>query len=183
VVANGVRRMGGEVRVAEVRAILTEGKRVVGVRCAGEDIAADQIVLAAGAWSARLLAPLGLKVPLETQRGYHVMLEPENVRFDLPVSPAERGFFITPMREGLRVAGTVELGQYDNYWHPGRAPTRGGLILNLTSPRGHRPRVKLWDATLPEIVGSAVDLIVVPRAVVLAYFYFRHLTNRARARA
>jgi len=80
-------------------------------------------------------------------------------------------------------AGTVELGQYDNYWTPGRAPTRGGLILNLTSPSGQRPRVKLWDATLPEIVGSAVDLIVVPRAVVLAYFYFRHLTNRARARA
>jgi len=37
------------------------------------------------------------------------MLAPDNVRFELPVSPAERGFFITPMEEGLRVAGTVEL--------------------------------------------------------------------------
>src|SRR5258707_4699347 len=37
------------------------------------------------------------------------MLAPENVRFELPVSPAARGFFITPMEEGLRVAGTVEL--------------------------------------------------------------------------
>ena len=43
------------------------------------------------------------------ERGYHVMLAPDNVRFDLPVSPAERGFFVTPMEEGLRVAGTVEL--------------------------------------------------------------------------
>jgi len=97
----------------------------------------------------------------------------------ITIKGAVEGFSI----QDTATAGTVELGQYDNYWHPGRAPTRGGLILNLTSPRGHRPRVKLWDATLPEIVGSAVDLIVVPRAVVLAYFYFRHLTNRARARA
>ena len=80
-------------------------------------------------------------------------------------------------------AGTVELGQYDNYWFPGRAPTRGGLILNLTSPSGQRPRVKLWDAELPEIVGSAVDLVIMPRALVRAYFLFRHLTNRQRAAA
>src|SRR5258708_16959683 len=52
---------------------------------------------------------MGFNAPLVAERGYHVMLEPDNVRFDLPVSPAERGFVITPMEEGLRVAGTVEL--------------------------------------------------------------------------
>src|SRR4029453_893247 len=52
---------------------------------------------------------LGFNAPLVAERGYHVMLAPDNVRFDLPVSPAERGFMITPMEEGLRLAGTVEL--------------------------------------------------------------------------
>jgi D-amino-acid dehydrogenase len=99
--------------VAEVQAILTEGKRVVGVRCAGEDIAADQIVLAAGAWSARLLAPLGLKVPLETQRGYHVMLPDAGVRVGRVLSPADRKVFISPMEDGLRVAGSVEIAGLD----------------------------------------------------------------------
>jgi D-amino-acid dehydrogenase len=43
------------------------------------------------------------------ERGYHVMVAPDNLRFDLPVSPPERGLFFTPMQEGLRIAGTVEL--------------------------------------------------------------------------
>ena len=67
------------------------------------------VVIAAGRASGELTRLLGFNAPLVAERGYHVMLAPDNVRFDLPVSPAERGFFITPMEEGLRVAGTVEL--------------------------------------------------------------------------
>lgn len=113
VIADGVRRMGGEVRVAEVRAILTEGQRVRGVRTADGEISGDDIVLAAGAWSARLLAPLGLHVPLETQRGYHAMLPDAGLRVGRVLSPADRKVFITPMEEGLRVAGTVEFAGLD----------------------------------------------------------------------
>ena len=70
---------------------------------------AKAVVIAAGRASGELTRLLGFNAPLVAERGYHVMLAPDNVRFDLPVSPAERGFFITPMEEGLRVAGTVEL--------------------------------------------------------------------------
>jgi D-amino-acid dehydrogenase len=113
VVAEGVRRMGGEIREAEVRAITTEGRRVTGVATDAGDLPADRVVLAAGAWSARLLAPLGIRVPLETQRGYHVMLPDAGVRLSRVVSPYDRKVFITPMEEGLRVAGTVEFGGLD----------------------------------------------------------------------
>lgn len=113
VVAEGVRRMGGEIREAEVRAITTEGRRVIGVATDAGDLPADRVVLAAGAWSARLLAPLGIRVPLETQRGYHVMLPDAGVRLSRVVSPYDRKVFITPMEEGLRVAGTVEFGGLD----------------------------------------------------------------------
>ena len=68
VVANGVRRMGGEIRVAEVQAILTEGKRVTGVRCAGGDIAADQIVLADGRPRVRPVEPGGEILHQERRR-------------------------------------------------------------------------------------------------------------------
>ena len=70
---------------------------------------AKAVVIAAGRASGELTRLLGFNAPLVAERGYHVMLAPDNVRFDLPVSPAERGFVITPMEEGLRVAGTVEL--------------------------------------------------------------------------
>jgi D-amino-acid dehydrogenase len=94
---------------------------VTGVRAEGEAIHADQVVLAAGAWSATLLAPLGVHVPLESQRGYHVMLPDPGVMPRRPVVPADRKAFLTPMEEGLRVGGTVEFGGTEREPNPARA--------------------------------------------------------------
>jgi glycine/D-amino acid oxidase-like deaminating enzyme len=69
---------------------------------------AAQIVVAAGAYSPRLLEPLGIDVPLETERGYHVMLPNPNVSLTTTISNKSRSFGVTPMEHGLRVAGTVE---------------------------------------------------------------------------
>ncbi len=74
---------------------------------------ADRVVVAAGAWSAQLLAPLGIRVPLETERGYHAMLFSPSVTPAIPLSSKTRAFFITPMEDGLRVAGTVEIAGLD----------------------------------------------------------------------
>src|SRR5882724_322057 len=83
--------------------------RVTSVEITDQSLPARAVVIAAGRASGELTRLLGFNAPLVAERGYHVMLAPDNVRFELPVSPAERGFFITPMEEGLRVAGTVEL--------------------------------------------------------------------------
>ncbi|MDO9706926.1 NAD(P)/FAD-dependent oxidoreductase [Paracraurococcus lichenis] len=121
VVARGVERLGGTIRRAAVRALATEGGRVTGAATAAETITADHVVLAAGAWSARLLAPLGIRVPLETQRGYHVMLPDPGITLRRPVVPADRKAFISPMEGGLRVAGTVEFGGLEAPPTPRRA--------------------------------------------------------------
>ncbi|WP_149535968.1 NAD(P)/FAD-dependent oxidoreductase [Siccirubricoccus phaeus] len=126
VVARGVERLGGEIRRAKVTAIATEGGRVLGARTESGLEPADQVVLAAGAWSGRLLAPLGIKVPLETQRGYHVMLPAAGIEVRRPVVPADRKAFISPMEHGLRIAGTVEFGGLD---HP-PTPRRAALLLD-----------------------------------------------------
>lgn len=73
----------------------------------------DQVVVAAGAWSAQLLGPLGVRVPLETERGYHAMLVSPNMQLPMPISSKTRSFFMTPMEDGLRVAGTVEIAGLD----------------------------------------------------------------------
>jgi glycine/D-amino acid oxidase-like deaminating enzyme len=78
------------------------------VRLSDRRVAADKVVVAAGAWSAELLRPLGLRIPLESQRGYHVTLKDTGVDIRRPVVPAERKVFITPQESGLRVGGTVE---------------------------------------------------------------------------
>lgn len=164
VVANGVRRMGGEIREAEVRAIRLEGRRAAGVVTDAGFVPAGQVVLSAGAWSARLLAPLGIKVPLETQRGYHVMLPDAGVKVGRILSPADRKVFITPMEEGLRVAGSVEFAGLDAPPNEARARLLLGDVRAVfpsvrteggTTWMGHRPclpdsvpvlgPLKTWD--------------------------------------
>ena len=74
---------------------------------------ADHVVVATGAWSRQLLDPLGIKVALETERGYHAMLFDAEVMPSLPISNKTRAFGVTPMEDGLRVAGTVEISGLD----------------------------------------------------------------------
>ena len=80
---------------------------------------------------------------------------------------------------GSVVSGTIELGQYDNYWKPGRSPTQNVSILDTTSPDGSPIRVKVWDAEVPFVQNTNVKITKVPKWVWLPYFLFRRLTNKA----
>ncbi|MGE0151752.1 MAG: NAD(P)/FAD-dependent oxidoreductase [Reyranellaceae bacterium] len=100
---------GGALVRGRVIGFERDGRRVASVSLADATLPATAVVIAAGGASGALTRALGFKAPLVAERGYHVMLAPDNVRFDLPVCPSERGFFVTPMEEGLRLAGTVEL--------------------------------------------------------------------------
>lgn len=71
---------------------------------------AERVVIAAGAWSRELLDPLGIKAPLETERGYHLMLPSPSITLAIPMSIKNRGFGLTTMEKGMRASGTVEIG-------------------------------------------------------------------------
>lgn len=75
------------------------------------------------------------------------------------------------------ISGTVELGQYDNYWVKGRAPTRNIRLVNCCSPDGSPVRIKIWDAELSLIAGTSVQVTRIPKWIWLPYFLFRRLTN------
>jgi D-amino-acid dehydrogenase len=99
---------------AKVVGFAHEGSRVAGVAFeGGRALAADLVVLAAGAWSGRLLVGLGARVPLETERGYHVTLGDPGVRPAVPVTDKDFGFACAPMEMGLRLAGTAEYAGLD----------------------------------------------------------------------
>ncbi len=72
----------------------------------------DHIVVATGARSAKFAAQCGDRVPLDTERGYHVRYGGATQLISRPCGWAERGFYMTPMDDGIRVAGTVELGGF-----------------------------------------------------------------------
>jgi D-amino-acid dehydrogenase len=73
-------------------------------------LAARRVVIAAGAHSKRLALMAGDRVPLDTERGYHVEWDMPTPRLSRPCCPTARGFYLCPMSGRLRVAGTVELG-------------------------------------------------------------------------
>ena len=74
----------------------------------------DKVVITCGAFSKKLTDKLDEKIPLDTERGYHVHFKNCDHLLSRPVIFSNRGFGITPMEQGLRVVGTVEFGGLDN---------------------------------------------------------------------
>jgi len=74
----------------------------------------EKTVLACGAFSKKLTDQLGEKIPLDTERGYHIHYKKMDHLLKRPVIFLDRGFGMTPMNQGLRAVGTVELGGLNN---------------------------------------------------------------------
>ena len=84
----------------------------------------DKVVIACGAFSKKLTDKLDEKIPLDTERGYHIHFKSCEHLISRPVVFQNRGFGMTPMEQGLRVVGTVEFGGLEN-------PVSKGRIKNL----------------------------------------------------
>lgn len=83
--------------------------RVTAVRLlSGARIECEGVVVATGAWSRSLAQSLGVRVPLETQRGYHVTVQSSNLALRHTVMAPEYNLMVNPMAMGLRLAGSVE---------------------------------------------------------------------------
>ena len=74
----------------------------------------EKTVIASGAFSKKLTDQLGENIPLDTERGYHVHFKKMEHLISRPVIFLDRGFGMTPMNQGLRAVGTVELGGLNN---------------------------------------------------------------------
>lgn len=143
-IADGARRNGQSVVGFE-----RQGGRVTGVRLdSGEALAVDGVVVAAGAWSAPLAAALGERVPLETQRGYHVTVRSSNLALRHTVMAVEHNLMVNPMAMGLRLAGTVEFAGLQappNYERADALLQQGRHLFphldtsEITRWMGHRP--------------------------------------------
>ncbi len=117
-------REGGVFLQGEVADIVPTDRGHAAVRLAGGALReAERVVLAAGVWSGRLARKLGHEARLEAERGYHVMLKNPSHRPPSPYSFVAAKIAVTPMDEGLRFAGAVDLGGIDG--PPLKAPVEG----------------------------------------------------------
>src|SRR5690348_733605 len=102
-------RSGGELVRARAHGFRLEAGRLAAIATDIGELPADAAIVSAGAYSKPLAAALGDKVPLETERGYHLMIRDPEAMPRIPTADADGKFVATPMDTGLRFAGTVEL--------------------------------------------------------------------------
>ncbi|WP_035584941.1 NAD(P)/FAD-dependent oxidoreductase [Halomonas sp. TG39a] len=137
---------------------------------------ASKVVLACGAHSAKLAAALtGIRIPLDTERGYHLMLPNERGRLPVAVTSLERRFIMTPMDEGLRLAGTVEFAGLQRPANMQRAwqlhKLSQGLFRNELDATGAKP----WMGFRPSLPDSLPIIDSVKDGKVLLAFGHHHL--------
>ncbi|MEM9585093.1 MAG: FAD-dependent oxidoreductase [Pseudomonadota bacterium] len=118
--ARHVEACGGRFVKAMVDDVILENGAVTGLRAGGEVIACDACVVATGIWSSPLAAKLGVNVPLESERGYHLELWEPSQMPKAPAMVASGKFVVTPMDGRIRLAGVVEFGGLDAA--PSKAP-------------------------------------------------------------
>jgi hypothetical protein len=125
------------------------------------------------------LAARGLTIPasredsIDCVRGSNYLIQSCTIQGSVTIKGTIDGFELN----NCVISGTVELGQYDNYWTKGRAPTRNVSLINCCSPDGEPVRVKLWDAEMPVVQNTNVKITKIPKWIWLPYFLFRRLTN------
>lgn len=105
--------MGGQIAKTEVKDFQLQDGRITAVETTSGRVMCDDVVLATGVWSKPLMQKLGLKVPLESERGYHVIFEDATGGPSRPIMVAAGKFVATPMAQGVRCAGVVEFGGLD----------------------------------------------------------------------
>lgn len=170
--AKGFAAAGGDVVRANIEQVETGDAGVV-LKTGGDDIEADKVVVAAGAWSHLLARKLGANVPLESERGYHLELAGATTRPRVPVMDAARKFVAVPMDDALRLAGVLEFGGLD-------APaSKGPPQLLLRGARAMLPGLEFeakrtWMGHRPAPVDSLPVLGPAPASDQVYFAYGHH---------
>ncbi len=111
---------GGHIVISEVTDLIIKGDVAFGVKTQVGDLAAGHIVLTTGAWSGAFAKKVGAKLPVESERGYHLEFIGADVELTCPLMVTSKKFAMSSMDGRLRCAGIVEFGGLDA--PPSRAP-------------------------------------------------------------
>ena len=103
-------KKGGKFIQTNIEALKQTSSSETVIKSNNDEYKFEKTVIASGAFSKDLTDQLGEKIPLDTERGYHVHFKGKENLISRPVIFLDRGFGMTPMNQGLRAVGTVELG-------------------------------------------------------------------------
>jgi D-amino-acid dehydrogenase len=169
-------RSGGELVRASAHGFRLEGHRLAAIATDTGDLPTDAAIVCAGAYSKPLAAALGDKVPLESERGYHLMIRDPEAMPRIPTADADGKFVATPMDTGLRFAGTVELAGLEAPpdWRRARILLEQGRKMLPGLAASHpEERISKWMGHRPSLPDS-LPVIGPSRATPDVIYAFGH---------
>jgi D-amino-acid dehydrogenase len=177
-----LRELGGTVLQDEVVEFDVSDKTASVILESKERIEFSTLVIAAGAWSGRLTRKLGLTVPLETERGYHVEYIKPSIMPKRPMMFAADKFVATPMEGRLRCGGLVEFGGLD--MPPSKAPIEFiKRAVQKMFPDLRYESIETWQGHRPALTDSLPIIGKLPdKENVILAFGHHHIGLAAGAR-
>ncbi|WP_379654865.1 D-amino acid dehydrogenase [Pseudoxanthomonas sp. UC19_8] len=146
------REAGVEFRYdTRIEAIEADGRRITGVRLDGRLETADRYVLALGSESPRLLAPLGLDLPVYPLKGYSLtlpILEPAMSPVSTILDESYK-VAVTRFDARIRVGGMAEVAGYDHVLNPQRRETLELVVRDLYPQGGALEQAQFWTGLRP----------------------------------
>jgi D-amino-acid dehydrogenase len=135
----------------DIQRLEKSGERITGVHIDAGLLTADQYVLALGSYSTRMLAPLGLRLPVYPVKGYSITVPivdptgaPESTVMDETHKVA-----VTRLGDRIRVGGTAELAGYTLKLHESRRKTLAHVVGDLFPRGGDIARAEFWCGLRP----------------------------------
>lgn len=162
VLAEKAAKMGVRFTIAEVKKLQPAKDGSVALTTTEGNLTSQKLVLAAGVWSADLLKPLGLRMPLFAERGYHLEFTDPGIELNNSVQDVDAKVILSSMNNGLRVAGTAEFAHVDAPPNYRRAEMLAPLSKRLLPGLNLEPR-RRWMGIRPSFpdnlpaIGSLSD--------------------------
>jgi len=144
---------GAEFLQHEVRAIRPEAEGRWRIETESELLSASRLLIAAGAWSTKLLSPLGIDLPLEFERGYHLECRNPGIELRHSIMDMDKKFVSSSMTSGVRSAGTAEFAGLDTEPNYRRADILKTLTKSLF-PNVNIDDTKAWMGVRPSFPDS-----------------------------
>lgn len=146
---------GAEVYAFDVTGTPSRGRvggahgRVRNVHTTRGVFTADQVVVAAGAWSPLVVRTLGLRLPIEPAKGYSIDVARPDGTPDLPLCIGEAHVVLTPFDETLRLGSTLELAGWDMRLRPRRLAGLRRAAARVVGVPMDAPARQIWRGPRP----------------------------------
>ena len=149
---DGFKKLGGKLVEDEVTDIVDKGDSI-SIITKENNILAEDVIISSGVYSDKFAKKFGVKVPVQSERGYHLELFDTDIKINYPIMNGYLKLAITPRPNGIRFAGLVEFGSLTSN------PNPKAFELLMRNAKSMFPGIKFntkqeWSGHRPSTVDS-----------------------------